>query len=905
MSAAEAKPLRGVWIACALVGIVALLASWNVWSGEGILNTRAGGDSPFLLIRTAELAENLRAGVFPARWMPNAAYGLGYPFFHFYAALPYYLAAIGVVAGLDLLLSVQLVQTIGMVAAAFSMYLFCRRRLGEAGAALAGAAYTLAPFHLVNVYVRGDSLSEFWAFVWFPLILLGIERAAHHADPPSGAWLALALAALALTHNVSVLLFAPIMLAFAAATLLQRWRIAGALAAWRGLMSLGIAATAALLATAWFWLPALSDTPLVQLDNQTTGYFNYRNHFRRADLVQLNLLFDYTTDAERDPFRMGLVQMLLTLAGAAMWLASSRRVAFARPWFAIAGFSAATCFITPLSGPLWELITPLQLAQFPWRWLSIQSLFSAWLIGGLALAAGTLHRPATAWLAATAATATLLVAALAKLPNDRLHIRSEDVTPEAIQFYEWYTGNIGTTIRAEYLPKAAQPRPYVGPALLGQPSLALPLEAAAEEEWQNSLLRRTPLEQTWQVWLSRPLTLAFPMLDHPRLEVRLDGIVADERRRHADSWVAVALPEGAHTLVLRRAASVLETAALCSSALVTTALLAAVGPDLARRRRVIAIAGVMLLMALIGAWLVSASRTPLPAPMRVVDFARRPFPHRGPVVFENTKERYVLVGVNIAPEQLRSGETFTLTLQWAEGRAPAGVTVTQELPMGGEFIQLFRYARLQQRGDAHTSQHRLLDALPGPLLLRLQAFDTSGNLLQPRVGNSPVSALIAGAEAPAITLVGPIVQPPPSATFAPPLITFPSTRIALQHLDWFHTSHHAVCLRPQWRWADGSLPRAGSWAVSLRLRGSDGRLVAQADNQPQGGLAPTWAWPTGQLIFDSHCVPLKDVTEALRPLEPYELEVVWYRRGDLQLLDRATLRGTRGTRLEDLHEPKP
>ena len=29
----------------------------------------------------------------PVRWMPDAAYGLGYPFFNYYAALPYYLAA--------------------------------------------------------------------------------------------------------------------------------------------------------------------------------------------------------------------------------------------------------------------------------------------------------------------------------------------------------------------------------------------------------------------------------------------------------------------------------------------------------------------------------------------------------------------------------------------------------------------------------------------------------------------------------------------------------------------------------------------------------------------------------------------------------------------------------------------
>src|SRR5689334_7574400 len=75
-----------------LFALTCALASANIWLGPGIIQTHAGGDSPFLLQRVYELTVNLRSGVFPARWMPDAAFGLGYPFFNFYAALPYYLA---------------------------------------------------------------------------------------------------------------------------------------------------------------------------------------------------------------------------------------------------------------------------------------------------------------------------------------------------------------------------------------------------------------------------------------------------------------------------------------------------------------------------------------------------------------------------------------------------------------------------------------------------------------------------------------------------------------------------------------------------------------------------------------------------------------------------------------------
>src|SRR5690349_20314979 len=154
------------YVLCALA---CALASANIWLGPGIIQTHAGGDSPFLLQRVYELTVNLRSGVFPARWMPDAAFGLGYPFFNFYAALPYYLAALLNLLGLDLLSALKLTQTLGMLGAAATMWLYAGTLLPKPGAALAAVAYTLAPYHLVNIYVRGDSLQEFFAFVWYPL----------------------------------------------------------------------------------------------------------------------------------------------------------------------------------------------------------------------------------------------------------------------------------------------------------------------------------------------------------------------------------------------------------------------------------------------------------------------------------------------------------------------------------------------------------------------------------------------------------------------------------------------------------------------------------------------------------------------------------------------------------------
>ena len=98
-----------------------------LWTGPGLVNTRGGGDSPFLFFRLQQLVTNLRDGVFPARWMPDAAYGLGYPFFNYYAALPYYFAAIFNLIGFDLLVSIKIVQTLGFVFAGLAMYRWANR----------------------------------------------------------------------------------------------------------------------------------------------------------------------------------------------------------------------------------------------------------------------------------------------------------------------------------------------------------------------------------------------------------------------------------------------------------------------------------------------------------------------------------------------------------------------------------------------------------------------------------------------------------------------------------------------------------------------------------------------------------------------------------------------------------
>ena len=352
------------------------------FSRAAFSNTRGGGDSPFLLFRLQQLVAALGDGQFPARWMPDAAYGYGYPFFSYYASLPYYVAALFSFFGFGLIASIKLVQWFGFLLAAWASWGLARALAAQGpGGRLAGSG-RLPPL-LRTTWSTSTSGAIRWSNSgrWGCFLCSCGWRCACGNGPDRGRFVqfALAYAALVCTHNVSALLFSPFLLLL---TLLLCWRYGH----WRLLASLGLG----LALSAFFWLPALGEQDAVQLVAQTSGYFHFSNHFRSlggdaAPLVQSALIFDYDV-AGQTPFSMGLVQALLVVLG----LVATGRVLWRRRFaegrgvlelFALLAWLVATLMITPLSQFLWQHLPLLSLVQFPWRFLSVQALVGVLLLG--------------------------------------------------------------------------------------------------------------------------------------------------------------------------------------------------------------------------------------------------------------------------------------------------------------------------------------------------------------------------------------------------------------------------------------------------------------------------------------------------------------------------------------------
>src|SRR5260221_8138750 len=125
--------------------------------------------------RVYEMGKSLSDGMFPVRWVADLGYGYGYPIFNFYAPLAYYFGGAINLIGIDSLISTKIMMVIGILFSGASMYLFAREFWGKKGGLISGLLYLYAPYHAVDIYVRGD-VAEFWAYGFIPLAFLGVYK---------------------------------------------------------------------------------------------------------------------------------------------------------------------------------------------------------------------------------------------------------------------------------------------------------------------------------------------------------------------------------------------------------------------------------------------------------------------------------------------------------------------------------------------------------------------------------------------------------------------------------------------------------------------------------------------------------------------------------------------------------
>jgi len=348
-------------------------------------------------VRLFEQDLMIRSGQFPVRWYPDIAGGYGSPHPQFYAPFFYLLAQIFLFAGLPLTASLKGAVAVVVIATSIAMYRLVRAFFGEEGGLVAAAAVSYAPYHLLDLFVR-TAFSELTVFLFVPLVLLGFHRLAERPGPGRIAAAGAALAGLCLGHTITLLLVPPLLVSF---LLLLAWRERFDAKVLRA------AAAAAILGFAlagFFLVPLVAEQGAIDTSVFSTGYFTFDRHFvAPVQLLWSRWGYGLSAEGAADAmsFRLGVLQILGCLAAALLAPRIRRASAPGAAMTLYMGIlSAAGVFMAlRVSAPIWRAVQPLQFVQFPWRFLVLPAIGTAFLAGA-AVSAVTRGGAGRAWVPA-------------------------------------------------------------------------------------------------------------------------------------------------------------------------------------------------------------------------------------------------------------------------------------------------------------------------------------------------------------------------------------------------------------------------------------------------------------------------------------------------------------------------
>lgn len=337
------------------------------------------------VVRQISMDKLLSEGQFPPRWSGELNNGYGYPVFLFNYPLPAMVGEVFHKIGLGFVDSVKAVLFLSMVISVVGMYLFLNSLLSSRLSAFLGAMFYLyAPIRFLNVYVSaavGSALAlglvpyVFWSLVEIEKGLRIKEQAERW-----GLIGALFFALLILSHNVTALIFAPVMLAFAGILI---WKSKEKV---RLFMQLGTMFLLGLGLSAWFWLPAILEKGYTRFDLIFSKF--YQDQF--VSLGQLlRSPWGYGLSHPQNPepgdmsYQLGLGQILVIIVYG-LWLIIYGRKAKDKHLgiFVLVSFMASVFLMLKISQPVWETVPFLSLVQFPWR-LQAVAVFAASLAAAL------------------------------------------------------------------------------------------------------------------------------------------------------------------------------------------------------------------------------------------------------------------------------------------------------------------------------------------------------------------------------------------------------------------------------------------------------------------------------------------------------------------------------------------
>lgn len=335
--------------------------------------------------RVFEMKKSLADGMLPVRWAGDLGYGYGYPIFNFYAPSAYYIGGFLSLIGFDALIATKIMLGLAVVLSGITMYLLAKEFWGRIGGMISGVLYLFAPYHAVNIFVRGD-FAELWAYTFIPLVFLGIYKISRRKK--SWFWItvsALSFAAIIVSHNLTAMMITPFIIMYALILIISSSKNNRKLST----IHYALFIILGLLLPAFYWLPALSEMKYTNVISQIGGGADFKDHF-----VCLSQLWEsqwgfggsaHGCVSDGLSFRIGKIHLILASFSLIVLFIifnqlNKQKIKIQLIFFVISLF-VSVYFMLEISRPIWDAIPQMSYFQYPWRFLAL-SAFTTSFLGG-------------------------------------------------------------------------------------------------------------------------------------------------------------------------------------------------------------------------------------------------------------------------------------------------------------------------------------------------------------------------------------------------------------------------------------------------------------------------------------------------------------------------------------------
>lgn len=304
-------------------------------------------DGEFHIIRFFEFYTMLAEGHLFPRWAPGLNSGYGMPLFIFHYPFPNYVGAAFHALGLSFIDSFKLSLVSGYLLAILACYTFLVKQTRTIVALISTILFATVPYWFIDMSIRG-SIGEVWAIAWCVTALASLV---HNKKLVFG----LSILLLCLSHNIMAMILFPVLVGYV----------------WILHRSFSIQLILGVLGAAYFWIPALAEKHYMVGLN--TSLFS--DHFPALHQLLIPSWGSGFSGPGASGFEMsqqiGLIPLSIVVISLITLVRKKKGEDAKRYVFSLCVFFISFFLMLGISYPVWNLITPLQFIQYPWRLLSL------------------------------------------------------------------------------------------------------------------------------------------------------------------------------------------------------------------------------------------------------------------------------------------------------------------------------------------------------------------------------------------------------------------------------------------------------------------------------------------------------------------------------------------------------